>query len=118
MEYLNYELIKRKQVAFDTSKAKASSTYAGALGKEIKSGNCSQPDFANKSVQPFASLKICLREHISNPSIKDLQSDTMVLKKAIGVVMELIHSTATRESKRTLGLRPTYGAFHLTKKIC
>jgi uncharacterized protein YacL len=35
--YINYALIKRKRVAFDTSKAKASSTYAGALGKEIKS---------------------------------------------------------------------------------
>ena len=37
-EYIDYELIKRKRVALDTSKAKASSTYTGALEKEIKSG--------------------------------------------------------------------------------
>ncbi len=36
--YINYELIKRKRVAFDISKVKTSSTYAGTLGKEIKSG--------------------------------------------------------------------------------
>ena len=55
-EYINYELIKRKRVALDTLKAKASNTCAGALGKEIKSGLWSQPVFASKSVSPFASL--------------------------------------------------------------
>ena len=91
-KYINYELIKRKRVLLDTSKAKASSTYAGALEKEIKSGLWSQPVFASKSTQPFASLKMCLSEQLSNLSIKDLQSVTMVLKKALGVVMELASS--------------------------
>ena len=82
-KYINYELIKWKRVLLDTSKAKASSTYVGALGKEIKFEVWSQPAFASKSAQPFASLNMCLREQISNLSIKDLQSVTMVLKKAL-----------------------------------
>jgi hypothetical protein len=86
-KYINYELIKRKRVAFDTSKAKASNTYAGALKKEIKSEDWAQQALASKSAQPFASLKMCLREQMSNLSIRDLQSVTMVLKKALRVVM-------------------------------
>jgi hypothetical protein len=39
-----------------------------------------------------------LRKQVSNLSIKDLQSITIVLKKALGEVMELTSSTATKES--------------------
>jgi hypothetical protein len=50
-----YELIKRKRVAFETSKAKASSTCARALEKARKSEDWTQPVFASRSAQPFAT---------------------------------------------------------------
>jgi hypothetical protein len=74
-EYINYELIKQKRVTLDTSKAKASNTCTGALEKVIKSELWSQPVFASKSAQPFASLKMCLSKQLSNLSIKDLRME-------------------------------------------
>jgi hypothetical protein len=53
---------------------------------------------ASRSAQELASLKMCLIENYSNLSNKDLQSQTMTLKKILAALEEVISSTTVKES--------------------